>query len=251
MSELKARKPKIKTLSRSEIKESLEQIPIERILGVNTSKQLTHKQREFARKVAEGMPKAKAYRETYDVTSTNTQIQANNGYELSRHPLVSKEIQAYKLALEAEKYRTPTHLKSLLVQQLVEHSLNNSFPPAQRVKCLELIGKLFEVQAFTESKQVEITHKSSDIRERILNQLKDITDIDEEDLSLLDELSGNPQSKTDMADPTTPPPTNIDHASQAEDTHSTPHKRIPEKLEQVPENEEELEQVPKKEGGGV
>jgi hypothetical protein len=224
---IKARKPKVKTLSRAEIKESLEQYPIDRVLGVQGERNLTHKQREFARKVAEGIPKAQAYRDTYNVTSTNPQIQANNAYELSRHPIVAREIQAYKLAFEAEKYRTPTHLKSLLIQQLVEHSLNKSFPPAQRVKCLELIGKLFEVQAFTESKQVEITHKSKDIKARLIDQLKDITNIDIEDdaISLLEELKGNPPTESGNLEPTTPPPLESDHADLPDATHTIPHKQ--------------------------
>ena len=54
-------------ITRKAIKEGLEQIPVETILlGVGAKPQLTHKQKEFARKVALGSTKAKAYRETYN-----------------------------------------------------------------------------------------------------------------------------------------------------------------------------------------
>jgi hypothetical protein len=38
-------------------------------------------------------------------------------------------------------------LRALAIQQLTEHSLNPEFPAAQRVKCLELIGKMTEVSS--------------------------------------------------------------------------------------------------------
>jgi hypothetical protein len=93
-------------------------------------------------------------------------------YKLARDPRIAREIEAYTLAIEAEKHRTPAQLKALLVQQLVEHSLNEDFPPAQRMRALQLIGNLFEVGAFLEQKQTTVIHKSADIRTRLLERLQ-------------------------------------------------------------------------------
>jgi hypothetical protein len=65
--------------------------------------------------------------------------------ELANNSDSRQQIDAFKLAFEAQRYTSPAHLRALAIQQLTEHSLNPDWPPAQRVKCLELIGKMTEV----------------------------------------------------------------------------------------------------------
>jgi hypothetical protein len=111
-----------------------------------------------------------------------------------RDPRIAREVEAYQLALEAEKHRTPVQLKALLVQQLVQHSLDEDFPPAQRMKALQLIGNLFEVGAFLERKESVVVHKSSDIRTRLLERLGKVTDVmakQDDGLTLLQEIRGD------------------------------------------------------------
>jgi hypothetical protein len=52
-------------LTRKQIKEGLEATPIDTLL-MGSPKTLTAKQKEFARQVAMGKPKAEAYRTAYD-----------------------------------------------------------------------------------------------------------------------------------------------------------------------------------------
>ncbi|CAB5224209.1 hypothetical protein UFOVP393_41 [uncultured Caudovirales phage] len=178
-------------LSRQQIKEGLNQFPVEVLLsaGPNKKAQLTHKQREFARQLALGKTKVQAYRDSRDTQGSPT-TQGNHASQLAKDARIQNEVEAYKLAIEAEKHRTPAQLKSLLVQQLVQHSLDSDFPPAQRVQCLKLLGSLFEVGAFVERKEVTTVSKSGDIRARVLDALKDVTDITtiDDGLSLLDEI---------------------------------------------------------------
>jgi hypothetical protein len=124
-----------------------------------------------------------------------------------RDPRIAREVEAYQLALEAEKHRTPTQLKALLVQQLVQHSLDEDFPPAQRMKALQLIGNLFEVGAFLERKESVIVHKSADIRARLLERLG-ISDVQAKDegLTLLQEIKGDGISDASAHAPTAPVP---------------------------------------------
>ena len=58
-------------LTRKQIKEGLDQVPIENILGRSVSQQLTPKQKRFALEVAKGNTKAQAYRTAYKKTATN------------------------------------------------------------------------------------------------------------------------------------------------------------------------------------
>jgi hypothetical protein len=163
-------------LTRAQIRQGLDTIPVDVLLGAGQGKTpaLTTKQRNFAKAVAMGKTKAQAYRESYKVDATPSTI-LSAPYELARNPQVAREVEAYKVALEAEKHRTPLQLKALLVQQLVQHSLDDDFPPASRVQCLKLLGSLFEVGAFVERKEITTVNRSEDIRTRLLSRLQTIT----------------------------------------------------------------------------
>lgn len=163
-------------LTRAQIRQGLDTIPIESLLssGQGKTPKLTTKQRNFAHAVALGQTKAAAYRGSYKATATKRTL-ASKPYELAKDGRIQREVEAYKLAIEAEKHRTPSQLKALLVQQLVQHSLDEDFPPASRVACLKLLGSLFEVGAFIERKEITTIHRSEDIRTRLLSRLQGIT----------------------------------------------------------------------------
>lgn len=191
-------------LTRQQIKEGLDTLPIETLLSSGRGKKpaLTTKQREFARGIALGKTKAQAYRDAYEGRTETREGKdlspaslVSNPYNLAKDKRIQAEVEAYTLAIEAEKHRTPAQLKALLVQQLVQHSLDPEFPPAQRVQCLKLLGSLFEVGAFVERKEVTTVSRSGDIRQRILETLKDVTDVTTIDsgLDLLEEIkAGQP-----------------------------------------------------------
>ena len=180
-------------LTRAQIKEGLDQIPVETLLSSGQGKKakITGKMKAFAHAVALGETKAQAYRQSYKPNATKRTM-ACKPYELMRDERVKREVEAYRLALEAEKHRNPVQLKALLVQQLVQHSLDEDFPPAQRMKALQLIGQLFEVGAFLERKETTVVHKSTDIRTRLLERLGTLTDVKvkDEGRALMDEIKG-------------------------------------------------------------
>jgi hypothetical protein len=182
-------------LTRAQIKQGLDTIPIETLLssGEGKTPKLTSKQRAFAHAIALGETKAEAYRKAYKRDAKPSSL-AKDPYTIASNPRIVQEVEAYKLALEAEKHRTPAQLKALLVQQLVQHSLDDDFPPAQRMKALQLIGQLFEVGAFLERKETTVVHKSSDIRTRLLERLGKATDVEakqDDALTLLQEIRGS------------------------------------------------------------
>ena len=229
-------------LTRAQIKEGFDSIPVDVLLssGKGKTPQLTTKQKEFARAVALGQTKAQAYRGAYKGDATPATL-SGEPYRLAADPRISAEIEAYKLALEAEKHRTPAQLKALLVQQLVQHSLNDDFPPAQRVQCLKLLGSLFEVGAFVERKEIVTVNKSDDIRARLLSVLgsqaidvesKPVRPDDDGAASLLAELEAGPMA-SDMAEldpnPTGTPPNGL--GARDSYTHTVLHTESPEKSE--------------------
>lgn len=217
-------------LTRAQIKEGLNQIPVEVLLssGKGKTPALTTKQREFARSIALGKTKAQAYRDTYNANPAPSTI-VNTPYKLAANPRIQQEVEAYKVALEAEKHRTPVQLKALLVQQLVQHSLDEEFPPAQRVQCLKLLGSLFEVGAFVERKEITTVTKSGDIKARLLEVLgAGAVDVESKPVgddgaaSLLAELQATAPEESSQPDPdpTGAPP--FDAVAGEPTTHTIP-----------------------------
>ena len=145
-------------------------MPIDRLL-VGSAKTLTAKQKKFAEEVAKGSPKAKAYREAYE-SQALPQTQASEGYKLTQNPAIASMIEAQKLAIEAQKYTTPLHLRALTIHNLTIMALDPEVKPAQRLKALELLGKITEVALFTERREVVQVTDSEDMRAKLLHSLQ-------------------------------------------------------------------------------
>jgi len=260
-------------ITKREIKEGLEQIPIEQILlGSTNEKELTHKQKTFAKQVALGKPKAQAYRIAYDSEGTPSTASAN-AQKLVGNTRIQHLIDAYARAFEAREYRKPERLRELVIHQLTEMALNPEVKDAQRIKSLELLGKVAEVGAFMDRKETKVIHESSKIKEKLLDQLKTIINIDAKEINsddadeLLREISGNraaEDQKPDAADPTTTRPPQIDTPEGDSPIHSIPHiqsipitknKNTPLEPTDSKEKKNEVETFPpekvKKEGVGV
>lgn len=195
-------------LNRKQIKEALKQTPIEKvILGhTNSGVSLTAKQKAFAEKVAEGLPKAKAYREAYPNNMTPQQ-QAVEGHKLALNPKIQNIIDAQKLALEAMKYQTPQHLRALAVQRLTEIAIDPETKPAQQLKALELIGKMTEVALFTERKEIVQVRTTEEARAKLIEGIKqamqDDSAIDAEYTTaddLLAELRGDSEAEHEQTE---------------------------------------------------
>jgi hypothetical protein len=208
------------------------------LLGVGKSKELTHKQKQFARKVALGSTKADAYREVYNSKGTPNTI-GTEVSRLSQNPRISQEIEAYRLAKEAEDYRNPADLRRLVIHQLTQHALDAEINPAQRIKSLELLGKVAGVDVFMDRKETTVIHQSGDIKARLLNQLKAVIDVNAKEIStegsaesLLAELS-HAQKADDFSaatdhepgDPTVGAGPDIDPSRGGSVLHTIPHKQ--------------------------
>ena len=217
---------RIPKLTREQIREGLEAFPVDQLLNIPPgAKQLTKKQRDFAEAVAMGKTKAQAYRDSYKANPAQSTIRTEP-YTVAKNPSVSREIEAYKVAIEAAKYRNPAQLKEHLIHQLVQHSISPDTPPAQQIKALELIGKLYEVGAFEERKTTTVIHQSSNIKAQLLERLRAVIDVDvkdnTQDLDLLLELKAG---KAQDSDPTVPPPTDLEQPAPCAGTHTTPLKQ--------------------------
>jgi hypothetical protein len=221
-------------LTRKQVKEALEQTPIEQVLlgsvGARETK-LTPKQREFARQLALGESKAGAYRKSRE-SKAKPSTASRKGVALASQDHIRAQVEAFRAAFEAQKYQTPAHLRALAIHELTKHALNEDCPPAQRIKALELIGKMTEVALFTERREIVQVTDAAQAKERLLDALRTITTeavdvVDTAAESLLAELAGpSPEAQADpealeaLADEAQPADPQADHPEEI--LNSTP-----------------------------
>lgn len=198
-------------ITRKQAREALKTIPMESIMGAN---KLTARQKSFARKVAEGLTKAQAYRESYSYTPSTI---LSSPYHLARDPRIQAEIEAYKLAIESARWRTPEHLRELVVHSLVQAVLDRTTPASVRVSAVRALGNVTEVSAFTQRHSVAVTG-SDDARARILDVLRESVNEAVDVEGLLGELAADPPG-----DPSQSPGETTHPTPTPQDDQSDPH----------------------------
>jgi hypothetical protein len=215
-------------LTRAQIKEGLEQIPMETLLqGASGSEvNLTAKQIAFAKELALGKgTKVGAYRKAYGAKG-NPKSVGSRASVLSTDQRIQVAVEAFRTAEAYREYQTPAQLRALVVSQLTNHVLDPDFPPAQRVQCLKLLGSVAEIGLFVDRKETLVVHQSSEIRQRLLDQLKNVISSDVQDVtpnddadSLLAEIA-----KGADATPTVPVPPESAEEYLGLDIHTIPHE---------------------------
>lgn len=160
-------------LSRRQINEALDTVPVSTLLGRGADKELTARQKKFAREVAKGATKADAYRKAYNVGSKATLT--SNPYNLAADSRVKAEIDAYKLAIETAEHRTPAALRELVIQTLAQVLVDPEAKQAVKVQAAKVLGTVTEVAAFTERKEVRTITSSADARETLMQQIRELT----------------------------------------------------------------------------
>lgn len=182
-------------MKRSQLKQALETIPDTALFGFTASHELTNKQKKFAREIAKGATGAEAYRRSYNVKTPNKKSHGDTASLMKQHPGIQREIEAYKLALAAEEYRSPANLRALVTQTLTQTILDPETPPSVRVQAAKVLGSITEVAAFTHRTETTVIKKSDDAKAELLKQLQQMMNtVDEAGTSdaetLLMELAG-------------------------------------------------------------
>jgi hypothetical protein len=236
--------PAPKKLTRAQLTEALDSVPLSHVLGKAVSKELTGKQKKFCLEVAKGETKASAYRKAYNVKSKNT-LQ-REPYQLTRDQRITNEIEAMQAAIRAQEYQTPAALRALVIQSLVGVITDPDSKPGQITAAAKVLGTVTEVAAFTEQKVVRTITSSETARAQVLEQLRtlvqgsatDVTVIDRDADSLLAELAGAGDVVESVEGETHPgaTPQTVDEES-LNSMHTIPHERPPSTQEDPPINE--------------
>jgi hypothetical protein len=221
-------------LTRKQIKEGLDTIPMSEILGISgKDKGLTHKQQTFARELAKGTTKAEAYRRAYKAKPAPSTI-LNAPYRLAADARISAEVEAYKVAIESAKHRTPEALRQLVIKTLVDVAISPDSKDAVKVQAVKVLGTVVEVGAFLERKEVHHTSSAAQAKHELLKQLRTIMNGSATDAVVHDVDSLMQELETLPAD--THPPASA-HAGEHESQvvkHTIPHERTQDLSEDPP-----------------
>ena len=163
----------------------------------------------FAREIAKGSKKVDAYRKAYKADAKPSSL-AKDPYTLAADPRIVQEVEAYKLAIEAAKHRTPAALRELVIQSLVQVVIDPEAKQATKVQAAKVLGTVTEVAAFTERKEIRTIRSSEDTKAQIMAQLRQMLNAGAEDATfieadtLLKELAGEthplPTPPSDVAE---------------------------------------------------
>lgn len=211
-------------LSRKQLREALDTVPTSVIFGKEVNRELTPKQRKFALEVAKGNTKADAYRAAYNVKSKATM--AGEPYRVAADPRVAAEIAAIERAIRAQEYQSPSALRALVINSLVQVITDPDAKPGQIVNAAKVLGSVTEVAAFTERKEVRTISSSEDARAQVMAQLREIIKAQAEDAHVIDAAADS--LLAELANPAAPHPAPTPHDAQgtpAESMHTIPPER--------------------------
>lgn len=143
------------------------------LVGASNTKErrLTTKQIRFAEALAMGETKAASYRKAYN-TKGKPVTQSHEGSRLAASPAISAQVEAFRVAIEAQRYATPLALRALVIERLTNTALDPEVKPAQKLRALELLGKVTEVACFTERREIIRTDNPTEARDKLVQSLR-------------------------------------------------------------------------------
>jgi hypothetical protein len=211
-------------LTRKQIREGLEQTPVDQLLGRTAARELTGKQKAFALEIAKGATGAAAYRASYKTKAT-PKTQGNQAHKLRKRPDINAEILAYQAAIESEKHRTPAALRALIIKSLVGVIIDEDTPPAVLVQAAKVAGTISEVGLYVDRKEVRTISSSDDAKARVMAELRRLMNAQAEDAHTIDAAASSLLDELADVRPHPSPTNPIGQAESLADEHTIPHKQ--------------------------
>jgi hypothetical protein len=213
-------------LTRAQIREGLDTVPVSHILGKSVTRELTPKQRAFALEVAKGSTGAGAYRKAYNAKGKPKTV-GDHASRLKGDDRIKAEIEAYQLAIEGAKHRNPAALRELVIQSLVKVIIDPDAKPGQITAAAKVLGTVTEVAAFTERKEVRTITSSEDARAAIMAQLKALSNASATDATIIDAQADDLMRELAGSDTHPSPTPQAGEEESLANIHTIPHEQSP------------------------
>ena len=175
-------------------------VPADRVLMPHV--ELSPRERQFVQRMAEGASKREAFVEAFEPGGTSRSV-STAAWKVAKRPEVQQALAQEKAVQRLRYSQNPLDIRNFVVDSL-QHEARTAQKPGDRLRALELLGKLADVAAF-ETRSV-VTHESGSARQRLrdkLARLGSIIDVD--------------------ATPTAPPPPQTGPASGGPPRSTNPH----------------------------
>ena len=189
-----------------------------------------------------GATSADAYRKAYNTKAKPKDV-GNDAYQLKRRPEISSEIEAYQLAMEAEKQRTPAALRALAIQSLVQVMIDPEAKDATKVQAAKAIGAITEVALFTERRETKVITSSESTKAVLMEQLRELMRSNATDAQVIEaEASTLLQELATITPPAADP--HLDSSESQDLLHTIPLELSQPELDTPPPRDDLHQRVP-------
>ena len=186
-------------------------IPADKVLMPEID--LTPKQRQFVRAMAEGASKRDAYLKAYDAQADSRSV-GITACHIAAQPKIKSAIEQQR-AVERLRYsQNPLDIRNFVVDSL-QHEARTAQKTGDRLRALELLGKLADVAAF-ETRSVVTHERAGDTTSKLREKLARLGAIEVEARQVAEEGGDTP---------TPPPPPQTGRASGGPTRSTNPHER--------------------------
>lgn len=186
-------------------------IPADRVLMPHVD--LTAKQKQFVQAVAAGATNREAYLQAYDVSGSSSTI-SSTASRIAANPKVRAGIDQQTSVNRLRYSQNPLQIREFVVDSL-QHEARTAQKPGDRLRALELLGKLADVAAF-ETRSVITHERAGDTTARLREKLARLGAIEVEARQVAEEGGETPT-------PTPPPQTG--RASGGPTRPNNPHQQ--------------------------
>jgi len=123
---------------------------------------LTVKEETFARHVAEGKTQSEAYRLAYNAQNMKPQTIWHEAHLTAKRPAVKERINGLINAIEKEALHDSAMARTFILERLWHEASDMQSRASERLKAVELLGKLAWVGAFKERSEITTEFMTSD-----------------------------------------------------------------------------------------
>ena len=185
-------------------------VPADKVLMPHV--ELSPRERQFVQRMAEGAGKREAFIEAFEPGGTSRSV-STAAWKVAKRPEVQQALAQEKAVQRLRYSQNPLDIRNFVVDSL-QHEARTAQKPGDRLRALELLGKLADVAAF-ETRSV-VTHQSG----------SDTTAKLREKLARLGAIEVEARQVAEGGDtPTVPPPPQTGRASGGPTRSTNPHER--------------------------
>lgn len=137
---------------------------------------LTDREERYCLAQVKGMNKTASYRAAYNTDNMSPVTVNRRAIDVACRPKVKARLAMLMEASEASASHDAERARLFIQERLYEEACNDKNKPMERLKAIELLGKLTDIGAFTERQAISTTNMDSidAVKEKIAALIKDI-----------------------------------------------------------------------------